>query len=51
MKAKSEVAVNGAGTKSVANSKRSTTGKFEGGTKFGEYFFIKKGAMKDKQNW
>jgi hypothetical protein len=35
-------------TKSVVSSKRSTTGKFEGGTKFGDYFFIKKGIMRDK---
>ena len=45
--------VMGDGTKSVASSKRSTTGKFEGGTKFGELEFIKKGKAADsgKQCW
>ena len=30
---------------------RNAGGRFEGGTKFGGYFFIKKGVMKDRQNW
>jgi hypothetical protein len=29
-------------------TKRSAAGKFEGGTQFGEYLFIKKGMMRDK---
>ena len=36
------------GTKSMAGSKRSTNGKFEGATQFENSFFIKKGMMKDK---
>jgi hypothetical protein len=41
----------GGETKSVASSKRDTTGKFEGGAKFGDYIFIKKGLTNGNQRW
>jgi hypothetical protein len=38
-------------TKSMISSKRSTTGKFEGGTKFGDFIFAKKGHTSGNQRW
>ena len=49
-RANKDKSVMGDGTKSVA-SKRSTTGKFEGGAKFGDYIFIKKGLTNGNQRW